>query len=51
MEKAKELSEEMRRKVTPEELSKESGLSVERIMEAVRISGDNIEYIEVEHNA
>lgn len=50
MEKAKELSEELRRKVTPEELSSESGLSVARILEAVRISGNKIEYIEVDQN-
>lgn len=47
MEKAKELSEELRRKVTPEELAQESGLSVAEIMDAVRISGYRIEYIEV----
>ncbi len=50
MEKARELSEELRRKVTPEELSSESGLSVAQILEAVRISGNKIEYIEVEPN-
>ena len=49
-EKARELSEELRRKVTPEELSSECGLSVARIMEAVRISGNKIEYIEVDQN-
>ncbi len=51
MEKAKELSDELRRKVTPKELSQESGLSETLILEAVRISGNKIEYIEVEHNA
>ena len=51
MEKARELSEELRRKVTPAELSLESGLSEAQIMEAVRISGNKIEYIEVEQNA
>lgn len=48
MVKAKELSEELRRKVTPKELSEECGLSVNRILDAVRISGNQIEYIEVE---
>ncbi len=51
MEKARELSEELRRKVTPKELSQESGLSEAQILEAVRISGNKIEYIEVEQNA
>jgi len=50
-EKAKELSEELRRKVTPAELSQESGLSLGQIMEAVRMSGYRIEYIEVEQDA
>ena len=50
MEKARELSEELRRKVTPEELSLESGLSKAQILEAVRISGNKIEYIEVDPN-
>ena len=48
--KAKELSEELRRKVTPEELAEESGMSLSRIMDAVRISGYKIEYIEVDRN-
>lgn len=51
MEKAKELSEELRRKVTPKELSQESGLSLAQIMDAMRISGNAIEYIEVEQDA
>lgn len=51
MEKAKELSEELRRKVTPKELSEECGLSLNRILDAVRISGNQIEYIEVEMDA
>ena len=50
-EKAKELSEELRRKVTPKELAEESGLSLKRIMDAVRISGNRIEYIEVDEDA
>lgn len=51
LEKARELSEELRRKVTPEELSEECGLSLSQIMDAVRISGYKIEYIEVERDA
>ncbi len=51
MEKARELSQELRRKVTLQELSRESGLSEAQIMEAVRISGNQIEYIEVDQNA
>lgn len=45
-EKAKELSDELRRKVTPQELAEESGLPLKRILDAVRISGNRIEYIE-----
>ncbi len=51
MEKAEELSLELRRKVTPKELSEESGLSEAQILEAVRITGNKIEFIEVEPNA
>lgn len=40
---AKTLAEEMRRKVTVEELSAESGMSRERIREAMRMSGFKIE--------
>ncbi len=46
MEKARELSEDLRRKVTPQELAEESGLSLEEIQDAMRISGYHIEYIE-----
>lgn len=45
---AKELSEELKRKVTVEELMQETGMSRNKIMEAIRFSGNNIEYIEVE---
>ncbi len=47
MEKSRELYEELRRKVTPQELAEETGLSVADIMDAIRISGYHIEYIEV----
>ncbi len=44
--KARELSEELRRKVTVEELAQETGLSQRAIREAVRMSGNRIEGIE-----
>ncbi len=46
-EKAKELSESLHRKVTIEELAEETGMSVKAIQDAVRMSGFQIEYIEV----
>lgn len=46
MDAAKELAEELGRKVSPEELAEESGFSLERIKKAVRLSGEKIEYIE-----
>lgn len=48
MEAAKELAEEMRRKVTVEELAQETRLSENAIREAIKFSGNNIEYIEDE---
>ena len=45
-EKAKELSEELRRKVTVEELCAETGLSEKAVMDAMRLSGYTIEDIE-----
>ncbi len=48
MEAAKELAEEMRRKVTVEELAAETKLSESAIREAIKFSGNNIEYIEEE---
>lgn len=44
--KAKELAEDLHRKVTIEELSQETGMSVKVIQDAVRMSGFQIEYIE-----
>lgn len=44
--KAKELSKELRRKVTVEELSKETGISEKAIRDALRLSGFSIEGIE-----
>lgn len=43
--KARELAEELRRKVTPEELAQESGLSLKAIQDACRMSGYKIEDI------
>lgn len=45
-EKARAMAEEMRRKVTPEELAQESGLSLKSILEAVKLCGNQIEDIE-----
>ena len=44
-EKARELAEELRGKVTPEELAHETGMSVETIRNAIRMSGYKIEDI------
>lgn len=43
---AKELSDELLRKVTAQELSAETGFSLEEIQEAVRLSGKKIDEIE-----
>lgn len=45
-EQAKLLAEELQRKVTVPELAEESGLSPEEILEAIRVSGNQIEYME-----
>jgi len=44
--KAKELAKELRRSVTVDELANESGLSVDEIIEAIRMTGNNIEDID-----
>ena len=44
--KANELSEDLHRKVTVEELMEETGMSEKYIKEAMRISGDKIESIQ-----
>lgn len=46
LEKARELSEDLHRKVTVEELAQETGMSLKSIQDAVRMSGFQIEYIE-----
>ena len=48
MEASKELAEEFRRKVTVEELAAETKMSQNAIREAIKFSGNNIEYIEEE---
>ena len=45
--KARELAEELHRKVTPEELAAESGISLKAIQDACRMSGYKIEDIEM----
>ena len=47
-EKARELAEDLHRKVTVEELAQETGMSVKYIQEAIRMSGFQIEDIEKE---
>ena len=47
---AKALSEELHRKVTVQELAGETKLSESMIREALRLSGNNIEYLEVERD-
>ena len=44
--KARELAEELHRKVTPEELVQETGLSMKAVQDAMRMSGYKIEDIE-----
>lgn len=44
--KARELAEDLHRKVTPEELSRETGISLKSIREAMKMSGYKIEDIE-----
>lgn len=44
--KAKGMAEELHRKVTPEELAEEENMSLKMILDALRISGFQIEYIE-----
>lgn len=46
--KAKELAEDLGRKVTKEELAEETGIDLEEISEAVRFSAGQIEYIETD---
>lgn len=50
LERAKELAEELGRKVTIQELSDETGMSIDQIREAVRITADNIDYLETERD-
>ena len=43
---AKELAESLQRKITVEELAEETGIDVEEINEAIKLSGNKIEYFE-----
>ena len=45
-EAAKELAESLQRKITAEELSEETGMAEEEIREAIRLSGERIEFFE-----
>lgn len=42
--KAKVLAESLQRKITPEELSEEEAIPLEAVREAIRLSGEKIEY-------
>lgn len=48
-EAAEELYQELHRKVTPEELAKETDLTVGEIQEAFRLSGDQIDTIDIKY--
>ncbi len=50
LDKAKTLYEELGRKLTVEELSELGNISEKRIMEAIRLSSNNIEYIEYQED-
>ncbi len=43
---AKELAESLQRKITVEELAEETGIDAEEIKEAIKLSGNKIEYFE-----
>lgn len=47
-EMAKDLAESLHKKITVEELSRETGIEEEKIREAIRLSGNRIEYFEEE---
>lgn len=49
LDKAKEMAEELGRKVTVQELSEETGMPAEQIREAIRITADHIEYLDTSH--
>lgn len=48
LERAKEMAESLGRKITAEELSEETGMSIGKIKEAMRITADNIDYLTTE---
>lgn len=45
-EQAKELAESLQRKITAQELAEETGMEIEEILEAIKFSGNRIEYFE-----
>ena len=47
LDKAKELSEELLRKVTIEELCNEAGFEKDFVMDVLEITGGGIEYLEI----
>ena len=49
--KARELAQDLGRKVTPQELAQESGLTQRSILEAYRLSGSRIEDLDVPKDA
>ena len=46
LDQARELAEELGRKVTVQELAEESGMTADQIREAVRITADHIDYLD-----
>lgn len=48
LDKAKELAESLNRKVTKEELAEETGMDMEDILEAIRFTAGQIEYLETD---
>ena len=44
---AREVAEDLGRKVTPAELAEEKGVSVKSVLEAIRLSGNKIEDLDV----
>lgn len=48
LDKAKELAESLNRKVTKEELAEETGMDMDAILEAIRFTAGQIEYLETD---
>lgn len=49
-EKSKELADLLLRKITPEELAKETDMSLDEILDIFRITGGKLEYVEDKHD-